>query len=112
MLCKTLLYTIATHVCLNKIRSARRRPEETTENDLLARIAQTEKTESSILARGVLRKLFGGEKVSTQTIAVLHLLDGLTLEEVADQVGLSVSGVRKRLRLLRGRLVELEGIAP
>ena len=46
---------------------------------------------------------------STGTIAVLHLHDGLTLEQTADAVGMSVSGVRKRLRKLRAALVELEG---
>jgi len=42
---------------------------------------------------------------------VLHLHDGLTLEEVAREVGLSVSGVRKRLRRLEDRLRELQAEA-
>jgi DNA-directed RNA polymerase specialized sigma24 family protein len=46
--------------------------------------------------------------VSTRTIAVLHLVDGMTYEEVAREVGLAVSGVRKRLRTLRAHLRELE----
>ena len=33
----------------------------------------------------------------------------MTLEEVAAEVGMSVSGVRKRLRPLRARLGELAG---
>ena len=41
-------------------------------------------------------------------MAVLHYVDGMTLEEVARHVGLSVSGVRKRLRILRERTQELE----
>ena len=40
----------------------------------------------------------------------MHLLDGFTLEEVAEEVGMSVSGVRKRLRGLRASLHELEGV--
>jgi RNA polymerase sigma-70 factor, ECF subfamily len=40
---------------------------------------------------------------STRVMAVLHYLDGLTLEEVSAEVGLSVSGVRKRLRGLQER---------
>jgi RNA polymerase sigma-70 factor (ECF subfamily) len=35
---------------------------------------------------------------------VLHHVDGFSLEEVAAEVGLSVSGVRKRLRTLKARL--------
>ena len=42
--------------------------------------------------------LFGRQPESSRTIAVLHFVDGLTLEEVARQTDLSVSGVRKRLR--------------
>ena len=42
-------------------------------------------------------------------MAVMHLLDGMTLEEVAAEFGLSVSGVRKRLRTLKAHVVELEG---
>ncbi|HET9451391.1 MAG TPA: sigma factor-like helix-turn-helix DNA-binding protein, partial [Aggregicoccus sp.] len=59
-------------------------------------------------AAALLSRLFGAEQVSTRTIAVLHLLDGMTLEETAKEVGLSVSGVRKRLRTLRSHLHTLE----
>ena len=40
-------------------------------------------------------------------MAVLHYVDGLTLEEVAIETGLSVSGVRKRLRRLKTDLTEM-----
>jgi RNA polymerase sigma-70 factor (ECF subfamily) len=39
-------------------------------------------------------------------MAVLHFVDGLTLEEVARETSLSGSGVRKRLRALKGSLAE------
>jgi RNA polymerase sigma-70 factor (ECF subfamily) len=42
-------------------------------------------------------------------MAVLHFLDGMTLEEVAGECGMSVSGVRRRLRALRDSLRTLEG---
>ena len=61
----------------------------------------------------LLAKLFRADDplaASTRTIAVMHLVDGMTLEEVAREARLSVSGVRKRLRTLRGRLQELEGV--
>lgn len=103
----SLLYRIATNVCLNKIRSKKRRPEDP-ESDLLARIAGASSDDGRAEARGVLDVLLGREPESTGTIAVLHLHDGLTLEEVAREVGMSVSGVRKRLRKLRESLEELE----
>ena len=105
----SLLYRIATNTCLNRIRGEGRCAEDS--DDLIERIASAEDAAARNRARSVLRRLFGAEKESTGTIAVLHLVDGMTLEEVATEVDMSVSGVRKRLRRLRGRLVELEGIS-
>jgi len=105
----SLLYRMATNVCLNRLRSKRRRPEDP-DLDLVLRIAKTTGEEERQVSRGLLSRIFGGEKESTQAIAVMHLLDGMTLEEVAREVGMSVSGVRKRLRTLKGRVRELEGM--
>lgn len=98
-----LLFRIATQVCLNRLRHAKRHPEDS-DQDLLLDIAASSDNEERSAARDLLNRLFSREHVSTQTIAVLHLLDGLTLDEVAAEVGLSVSGVRKRLRTLKGRV--------
>ncbi len=103
----SLLFRMATNVCLNRIRSEKRRPEKP-DQDLLSRIADSGNIESRSAARSVLARLFGNEAESTRTIAVLHLYDGMTLAQVAAEVGMSVSGVRKRLRTLRRHLVELE----
>jgi RNA polymerase sigma-70 factor (ECF subfamily) len=106
-----LLLRIATNVCLNKLRTQRRRPEDA-DDALLLRIAATgNDSEGLMMARGMLARLFGGEgplAASSQTIAVMHLVDGMTLEEVAGETGMSVSGVRKRLRTLRARLEALD----
>jgi RNA polymerase sigma-70 factor (ECF subfamily) len=107
----SLLFRMATNTCLNKIRAAKRRPEHSGD-ELLARIADSAEPERRISARNLLGRLFGRERESTRTIATLHLLDGMTLEEVAREVGMSVSGVRKRLRPLRSRLFELQGDTP
>lgn len=103
----SLLYRVATNVCLNRIRSSKRRPEDA-QSDLLARIADASGDESRTQARAMLDRVLSREPISTTTIAVLHLHDGMTLQEVADTVGLSVSGVRKRLRKLKASLQELE----
>lgn len=105
----SLLYRIATNICLNHLRD-RKRLREDRDDDLLLRIADAEDHGRVVEARSVLDRLFGREKESTRTIAVLHLLDGFTLDEVAKLTGMSVSGVRKRLRVLRGRIHELEGV--
>lgn len=103
----SLLYTIATNVCLNRIRRGKRRPE-TPNDELLASIAGSDDPEERTLANHFLDRLFSREPESTKTIAVLHYVDRLTLEETANQVGMSVSGVRKRLRGLRRRGLELK----
>lgn len=101
-----LLLRTATNVCLNRLRSERRHPEDADEALLLA-IAQDDEpgsAESRALARRLLDRVFQRSSDSTRLIAVLHYVDRLTLEEVATEVGLSVSGVRKRLRGLQQRL--------
>jgi RNA polymerase sigma-70 factor, ECF subfamily len=106
----SLLYRIATNVSLNRLRSERRRPV-TSDDSLLDRIAALGDGEgegSVSAARQLLSRLFGSEPESTRVIAVLHLQDGLTLEQVAEEVQMSVSGVRKRLRRLREQLQELQ----
>ena len=102
----SLLYTIATNLCLNRIRDGGRRPVDA-DDARLHRIASAGRPGGSSEARLLLDRLFGRHPESSRTIAVLHYLDGLTLEEVAVQVGLSVSGVRKRLRNLRRTLTEM-----
>ncbi len=101
-----LLLTTATHVCLNRLRSERRKPEDG-DDEMLFQIASLDTTasaEEQTLAGRILARLFAGQPESTRLIAVLHYVDRLTLEEVAAEVGMSVSGVRKRLRGLKERL--------
>ena len=100
--CNILLYHIATNVCLNVIRNQASRRTDANE-EALARIACADEQETRTLAGVILDRLFRHEPPSTRTMAVLHFVDGLTLGEVAEACGLSVSGVRKRLREFRRR---------
>ena len=103
----SMLFRMATNTCLNRIRSERRRPEDPTD-DLTQRISRLPDLEDRSMAASVLDRIFAREPVSSRTIAVLHLLDGMTHEQVAAEVGLSVSGVRLRLRKLKAHLTEIE----
>lgn len=102
----SLLYRIATNVCLNRIRSRGRHPA-TPDEAQLASIAAAESPGAGSEARLLLDRLFGRQPESSRTIAVLHYVDGLTHEEVARRTKLSVSAVRKRLRTLRHALTEM-----
>ena len=103
----SLLYRMATNLCLNRIRDARRR-KTTTNSTLLEQIACWEDVEGQVDARTVLAKLFGRQRESTRTMAVLYYVDGMTFQEVAKEVGMSASGVRKRLLGLRAALQKME----
>lgn len=105
----SLLYKIATNICLNIIRSENRRPL-TANEDILQYIASYEDVENKIILRDYIDNIFKFEKSSTREIAVMHYLDNMTLQEVADESGMSISGVRKRLRNLRSRVRRIEEI--
>lgn len=102
----SLLYRMATNICLNRIRDRGRQPP-TEDGDRLFELACAEEPGGRSHARVTLDRLFGRHPESSRTMAVLHYVDGLTLEEVATETGLSVSGVRKRLRGLRATLREM-----
>ena len=103
----SLLYRMATNLCLNRIRDDQRR-KTTANSTLLEQIACYEDAESQIDARAVLAKLFGQQRESTRVMAVFYYVDGMTLKEVAKEVDMSESGVRKRLLGLREALQEME----
>ena len=109
--CSSLFYTVATRVCLNKIRSDKLRSGPQIDN-LLTEIADNatanheEVTNTSLL----LDQIFATSKPDTREMAILHYLDGYTLEETAKKMTMSVSGVRKRLRLLREKALEIAAL--
>lgn len=98
----SFLYTMATRICIDRIRSARSHPAKD-EEEILETIAASGDLEARMFADRILDRLFQRERGDTRVIAVLHHVDGLSHEEVAEQMGLSASAVRKRLERLRSR---------
>jgi len=108
----SLLYRIATNVSLNMIRDNKKydsKVDEYHDDFILNKIAHVDQIEAGSAAESVLFRLFKRCPPSSKTIAVLYYYDGLTLEEVAQEVNMSVSGVRKRLNFLKAKLHEMEG---
>jgi RNA polymerase sigma-70 factor (ECF subfamily) len=99
----SLLYRIATNICLNIIRSEKRHPE-TLDDEIFNHIADYNDPAESISAGDLLDSIFRDEKPSTKEIAIMLYIDKMTLEQTALQTGLSVSGVRKRMRLLKEKV--------
>ncbi|MCA9726201.1 MAG: sigma-70 family RNA polymerase sigma factor [Candidatus Eisenbacteria bacterium] len=105
----SFLFVAATNECLNRLRSrSRRGPSDG--DPLLLRIATMDDTEDRVGALSTLRRLFAQNPPSTRTMAVLHYVDGMTLEETAKETGMSVSGVRKRLRALHNSLTRIVSV--
>ena len=95
---------------LNRLRTKKRKPADA-DDALIQRIAEAPEAEDRGLAAALLDRIFAREQPSTRVMATLHLVDGWTLQEVADEMGLSVSGVRKRLRVLKAHVAELQEVA-
>lgn len=103
-----LLYRIATNTCLNILKREKKsqRRDESFFDSIIAR----DDFSATLEARDVLAQLFAGEKDDTMTIAVMRYVDALSYEEIAEASGLSVSGVRKRLRTLSEKAAKARGI--
>lgn len=106
--CSSLFYTIATRVCLNKIRSDGIR-KGVDIDDILYEISDnnTANHEDVVDADILLNLIFAETKKDTKEMAIMHYVDGYTLEETAMKMNMSVSGVRKRLMKLRQNALKM-----
>ena len=100
----SLLYRIATNICLNKIRDNKKMFYNC--DDEIKKIASYDNIEERTIAKLLLKNIFAREKESTKEIATLYYVDNMTHKEVSNLVGLSISGVRKRLRKLHSLFKE------
>ena len=94
----SLLYRIATNVCLNILR---KRWRESDDDSAIESIVGSDEPENRVLDAHFLDRILATQRDSTRTMAVYHYVDGMTLDETAALVNISVSGVRKRLRSLK-----------
>jgi len=114
----SLLYTIATNICLNRLR--RRKLQGSSYNDLQAVTPveheygsdegysrehglydpQFDRVENKMLMDAI----FEDESESTRAICFMYHGDGMTLREIGEAMGLSISGVRKRLLAFNARV--------
>ena len=96
----SLLYRIATNVSLNMMRGVSRR-REVDGVEILEVMPGSDDVEAHVLNAISIEQVFAGVKASTRRAAEIHYQERATLEETAERVGMSVSGVRKRLDGLR-----------
>ena len=99
----SLLFRMATNICLNMIRAGKSSPVSP-EDPLFANLSSREDSGERMILNDFINQLFVNEPESTRDIAFMHYVDGLTYEEVASETGMSVSGIRKRLRTFKERV--------
>lgn len=92
---RALFQRTATHLSLNRVRDLMRR------HALVAGVSGADDSSAGRLeSRSSLRELSRDVGTPNLEVAILRYAHGLTWNETASQVGLSVSGVRRRLRVL------------
>jgi RNA polymerase sigma-70 factor (ECF subfamily) len=90
----SLLYTIATNVCLNRLRAGKE-VFPGGNNDFFPVIDEAyAQVDAKLLAEAILED----ESEETRVICFMYHADGMSLKEIGEAVGLSVSGVWKRLK--------------
>ncbi len=100
----SLLYTMATRVSLNALRGISRRERGKVSWDIaLSEARAPDSPEEDAMQNQVIQQVLSLGDEKTRTIAWLHYADGYTLEETAQAVGMSVSGIRKRLRVFKDK---------
>jgi RNA polymerase sigma factor (sigma-70 family) len=102
------LFRVATNICL-KIIEKDRKKQEIGDESLLQMLAGMEQVEEYIASKELLEQAFADLPPSTQELAVMVYIDNMTYEEVSQIIGLSISGIKKRLNALSKRLHLLEG---
>ena len=92
----SLLYTMATNVCLNRLRAKKH-----IAGDFFSgreeMFFDTDKAYDQIDAELLIKAILEDESEETRTICFMYHADGMTLTEIGEAVGLSFSGVKKRL---------------
>ncbi|MDR1278007.1 MAG: RNA polymerase sigma factor [Treponema sp.] len=106
----SLLYTVATNICLNRIRGKKRRRELGVEDFEALSLFQHDAGYGEVEARLMIDSILKNESELTRTICFMYHADGMTLKEIGEAVGMSISGVRKRLTGFRARArIQLDG---
>ena len=98
----SLLYTMATNICLNRLRKKKREIIRDFSDEEYAGSYSDEGFEQ-VDAELLLEDIMSDESETTRSICYMYHADGMTLKEIGEAAGLSISGVRKRLEAFKGR---------
>jgi len=107
----SLLYTMATNICLNRLRKKKweipRDFSDEAENPLCRTDEGFDQVEAELLMEAILKD----ESEMNRSICFMYYADGMTYREIGEAVELSIAGVRKRLETFKSRAqLKLEGV--
>ena len=96
----SLLYTMATNVCLNRLRTKNRVGYFAEGEDIPDFY---DKGFDLVHAKMLLEDILKDESDMSRVIYFMYHADGMTLKEIGEAVNLSISGVKKRLDAFKSR---------
>ena len=99
----SLLYTMATNNCLNRLRKRKQENNKEISQEIEAQFSIDEgfdRVEAGILLEAILKD----ESEKNRAILFMYHVDEMTLKEIGEISGLSIAGVRKRLESLKNRV--------
>jgi RNA polymerase sigma-70 factor (ECF subfamily) len=99
----SLLWTIATNTCLNRLRWKKRHRETPYEDSDIPGCFGYDRAYDQVDAKLLMEAVLQNESESTRTICFMYHADGMTLKEIGEALGMSISGVRKRLTVFHAR---------
>ena len=100
----SLLYTMATNVCLNRLRKKKRDYHWDFTRDDGAAFFVDDEGFNEVEAKHLMEAILKDESEMSRTICFMYHADGMTLKEIGEAVGLSVSGVWKNLDAFKNRV--------
>ena len=99
----SLLYTMATNVCLNRIRKYKKEILQDFSGDREGLFFSEDDGFNQVEAELLLEAVLKDESKTNRVIYYMYFADEMTLKEIGEAVGLSISGVRKRLEAFKKR---------
>jgi len=101
------LFRVSTNYCLNRLRAQRRKPPTVQLDEHLA--GQLSNPEDMVVNRRFVADCLDNLSERPRLVVYLHLLEGLTQEEVAEAAGLSRQHVGRIVRAFRRRVLRDAG---
>ena len=97
----TYLFRVTTTVCLNRLRSRRRRREDLQDEETAVPVRDTLLAGHAL--RDLVQRVLALADEKTQAAIIYHYVDGMTHAEVGELLGLSAAAIRKRIATFKKR---------